>query len=136
VGARLKLLCPDGVDLYFDNVGGEILDAVLARLAVGARVVLCGAVSDYTRFGERPGLRNTSQLILRRARMEGFLVFDHFGRAAEAIKDLATWAGRGEVKDHVDIVEGLEHAPAAFQRLFTGQNLGKQLVRIADPPIS
>jgi NADPH-dependent curcumin reductase CurA len=130
---RVRETCGDGVDVFFDNVGGEILDAALAHLAMHARVVICGAVSGYNAFEERPGIRNHYMLIMRRGTMRGFLVFDFMNRVMEAIGDLATWAGEGKVKNQIDVVEGLESAPDALRRLFTGENLGKQLVKIADP---
>jgi NADPH-dependent curcumin reductase CurA len=133
VGARLGELCPEGVDVYFDNVGGEILDAVLAHMAMRARIVICGAVSGYSGFGERYGLRNYHMLIMRRGTMRGFLVFDFMHRAMDAIGELAAWAGEGEIKNQIDVVEGLENAPDALARLFTGENLGKQLIKVADP---
>ena len=133
IGARLRELCPDGVDVYFDNVGGEILDAVLANMAMQARIVICGAVSGYSGFEERYGLRNYHMLIMRRGTMRGFLVFDFMDRAMDAIGELAAWTGEGKIKNQVDVVEGLENAPEALARLFTGENLGKQLVKVADP---
>ena len=133
VGARLRELCPDGVNVFFDNVGGEMLDAVLANLAMRARIVLCGAVSGYSGFDERYGLRNYHMLIMRRGTMRGFLVFDFMHRAMDAIGELAGWAAEGRIKNQVDVVEGLENAPDALRRLFTGENLGKQLVKVADP---
>jgi NADPH-dependent curcumin reductase CurA len=131
VAACLRERCAEGVDVFFDNVGEEILDAALARLARGARVVICGAVSGYNRFDERPGIRNYHMLIMQRATMRGFLVFDFMDRAMDAITELGTWAAEGKIKNQVDIVEGLENAPDALRRLFTGENLGKQLVKIA-----
>jgi hypothetical protein len=133
VGRRIAELAPRGVDVYFDNVGGEILDAALAHLALGARVVLCGAISSYNETDLGPGPRNYTNLIVRRSRMQGFLVTDYAARFAQAIGDLARWAGEGKLRDQVDVVDGLENAPDAFRRLFTGENFGKQLVRIAEP---
>ena len=130
VRACLRERCPDRVDVFFDNVGEEILDAALGRLARGARVVVCGAVSGYNRNDDRPGIRNYHALITQRATMRGFLVFDYFDRAMEALTDLGTWAAEGKIKNQVDVVEGLENAPDALRRLFTGENLGKQLVKI------
>lgn len=132
VAARLATLCPKGVDLYFDNVGGEILDAALARLALRGRVVLCGAISRYGDDAPAPGPRNYLNLLLRRGRMEGFIVLDYLPRAPEAVAALAGWMREGKLKDRVDVEEGFERAPAALARLFTGENRGKQLVRIAD----
>jgi NADPH-dependent curcumin reductase CurA len=131
VPARLAELCPDGIDVFFDNVGGEILDAALDRIAFFGRVVLCGAISGYTNFEQRAGIRNTHQLVVRRGTMRGFLVFDHLDGAPEAIAELAGWAAAGQIKSEIDVVEGLENAPDALNRLFTGQNVGKQLVKVA-----
>ena len=133
VPARLGEMCPNGVDVFFDNVGGEMLDAALASLAVGARIVICGAISGYSDFEQRPGIRNHINLIIQRGTMHGFLVFDYLDRAMEAIGELAAWAGEGKIKNQIDVVEGLENAPDALRRLFTGENLGKQLVKIAAP---
>jgi NADPH-dependent curcumin reductase CurA len=130
--ARLGEMCPNGVDVFFDGVGGEILDAALASIALGARIVICGAISGINDFKRRPGIRNHFYLIIQRASMRGFLVFDYLDRAMEAIGELAAWAGEGKIKNQVDVVEGLENAPDALRRLFTGENLGKQLVKIAD----
>ena len=131
----LKAHCPKGVDVYFDNVGGEILDAALAHLASGGRIVLCGAISGYNDFANMPGIRNYLNLIVRRGTMRGFLLFDYMPRAREAIGALAGWAKAGKIRDQIDVVDGLENAPDALRRLFTGRNLGKQLVRIAEAPI-
>jgi NADPH-dependent curcumin reductase CurA len=132
VKARLKELCPKGVDVYFDNVGGDLLDAVLARLALRGRIVLCGAVAGYSDSEPRPGPKNYTNLIVKRGRMEGFLVFDFFARAPEALKQLHAWIKEGKLVDRVDVEEGLENAPRALRKLFLGQNAGKQLVKIAD----
>jgi len=135
VGARLSALCPKGIDVYFDNVGGAILDAVLARLALHARIALCGAISRYDSVGGTPppGPANYMNLILARARMEGFLVLDYAARFPEAMKALGGWYAEGRVKQLEDVQQGLENAPRTLIRLFTGANLGKQLLRIADP---
>jgi NADPH-dependent curcumin reductase CurA len=133
VARRIHELFPKGCNVYFDNVGGEILDAVLGSLAVGARVVLCGAISSYNETDLPPGPRNYTNLIVRRARMEGFLVTDYAPRFGEAVAELARWAAEGKLRDRVDVVDGLENAPEAFKRLFTGENVGKQLVRVAEP---
>jgi NADPH-dependent curcumin reductase len=131
VGARLRELCPAGIDVYFDNVGGEILDAALARLALRGRVVLCGAIAGYDTASPLPGPRNYVNLIVQRGRMEGFIVLDYFDRAQEAVTALAGWMAEGRLKDQVDVMDGLENAPAALRRLFDGSNRGKQLVRVA-----
>lgn len=135
VSARLRELCPDGVDVYFDNVGGDILDAVLAQLAPKARVVLCGGISAYNEVEPPPGPRNVMNLVLQRARMEGFIILDYLPRFGEAIPKLIEWVGSGEIAYEEDIQEGLENAPKTFLRLFEGKNLGKQLLKLTDPPI-
>jgi hypothetical protein len=132
VGARLAELCPKGIDVYFDNVGGDILDLALARLAMRGRIVLCGAISSYNATDLPAGPKNYLSLLVNRGRMEGFIILDYFHRAGEAIKDLGAWVASGELKDRVDIQEGLENAPATLNRLFSGQNQGKQLLKIAD----
>jgi NADPH-dependent curcumin reductase CurA len=128
----LRRSCPNGIDVYFDNVGGPILDAALAFLALRGRVVICGAISTYNDEALAPGPKNYINLLVRRGRMEGFLVLDYVHRTAEAIAALSGWLREGKLKDRVDVVEGFENAPAALGRLFTGENLGKQLVKIAD----
>jgi len=131
VGARLRELCPKGIDVYFDNVGGDILDRALARLARRGRIVLCGGISQYD--AEVPvGPKNYLNLIVQRGRMEGFLITDYASRFGEGIRDLAGWVAEGKLKDRVDVQEGLENAPRTLQRLFTGQNVGKQLLHVAD----
>ena len=132
VPARLRELCPNGIDVYFDNVGGPILDAVLARLALAGRIVLCGGISVYNNDRPTPGPSNYLTLVSRRGRMEGFIVLDYLPRAAEAIPVLMGWMAEGKLKHEIDLVEGLENAPAALARLFKGENHGKQLVKIAD----
>jgi len=129
----LRTACPNGIDVYFDNVGGAVLDAALAFLAMHGRVVICGAISTYNDQSPAPGPKNYMSLLGRRGRMEGFLVLDYFHRAAEAIAALSGWLREGKLKDRVDVVEGFENAPMALGRLFKGENLGKQLVKIADP---
>jgi hypothetical protein len=133
VARMLRKLCPDGVDVYFDNVGGPLLDAVLLALAVRGRVVLCGGISDYNVSRPEKGLTNYLALVSKRGRMEGFIVLDYYPRAAEAVAALAGWMREGRLKDRVDVVVGIENAPAALRRLFEGKNLGKQLVKLADP---
>jgi NADPH-dependent curcumin reductase CurA len=132
VRRRLKELCPDGVDVFFDNVGGDILDAALARLAMRGRVVLCGAIARYNDTAQGPGPKNYLNLLGQRGRMEGFIVLDYMPRAREAVAALAGWLKEGKLKDRVDVQRGLENAPAALARLFKGENQGKQLVRIAE----
>src|SRR3984893_835228 len=130
--ARLKELCPKGIDIFFDNVGGDILDAALARLAMRGRVVLCGAIARYNEAG--PCTPNYLSLVVHRGRMEGFIVLDYMPRAAEAVGALSAWMKEGRFKDRVDVQHGLENAPATLARLFKGENRGKQLLRIAEAP--
>ena len=132
VADRLRALCPKGIDVFFDNVGGPQLDIALGQLAMHGRVVICGAISQYNDAEPPPGPRNYLNLLLKRGRMEGFLVSDHLSRAPEAVKELAGWLSAGELVDRVDVQEGLENAPKTLRRLFTGENQGKQLLKIAD----
>jgi len=133
VEKRLNELCPDGINVYFDNVGGPILDAALGELAMRGRVVICGAISGYNADELPAGPRKYLNLLIKRGRMEGFIIFDYLGRAGEAIKDIAAWAMAGKIKDRVETEEGLENAPKALQRIFKGENMGKQVVKVADP---
>jgi NADPH-dependent curcumin reductase CurA len=135
VRARLKALCPDGIDVYWDNVGGKILEAVLGRLAVHARVVFCGAISSYNATSPPPGPRNFIQLLIRRVRLEGLLVFDYVDRIDEALTALTPLVQSGQLRYREDIREGLDSAPAALGDLFTGANDGKLIVHIADPQL-
>jgi NADPH-dependent curcumin reductase CurA len=135
VGARLDALCPKGVDVFFDNVGGEILDVVLARIAVRARIVLCGAISRYNEKELPPGPRNYVQLVIQRGRMEGFIVIDYAARFAEAAAKLRQWVEAGEIVHEEDVQHGLESAPRTLLRLFRGENRGKQLLQVAEPPL-
>jgi NADPH-dependent curcumin reductase CurA len=132
VAARLRDLCPKGVDVYFDNVGGDLLDVVLAQLAMRGRVVLCGAIATYNDTELRPGPKNYLNLLIKRGRMEGFIILDYMKRAPEAVGELLGWVQSGELVDRVDVQEGLENAPATLRRLFAGENQGKQLLKIAE----
>jgi len=132
VAERLATLCPNGINIYFDNVGGEILEAALASLARHARVVLCGAISVYNDLEHPRPPRNYMMLLLREARMEGFLVPSFLNRQQEALKALAGWLSEGRIKYEVDVQQGLENAPATLRRLFEGRNIGKQLLRISE----
>jgi len=125
---RLREACPDGVDVFFDNVGGEILDVVLTALAMHARIVLCGAISEYNLTERAKGLANTRMMIARRARMEGFIVLDYANRYAEVQGELAAMVMSGRLQHREHVVEGLEHAPDALNQLFRGVNHGKTLV--------
>ncbi len=130
VRSAIRTACPNGVDVFFDNVGGDILEAALGNLALRGRVVLCGAIATYNDTAPRPGPNNLSLLISQRGRMEGFIILDYMSRANEAIGELAGWVMGGDVKFAVDVVDGLENAPVALDRLFTGANQGKVMVRL------
>lgn len=135
VGQRLDELCPHGIDIFFDNVGGAVLDEALIRLRQNGRVVLCGATSRYGASVSAPGPRNYLNLVMVNGRMEGILAKDYLPRFPEAITAMRAWLRSGQLKSKEDIVVGLENAPAAFARNFTGANVGKQLLKIADPTL-
>jgi NADPH-dependent curcumin reductase CurA len=127
----LQKHCPNGVDVYFDNVGGDILDAVLARLARGARVVICGAISQYNNTTPIKGPSNYMSLLVNRATMKGVMVADYYPRAMEAIMEMGGWIGAGKLKSREDIDEGLENFPETFAKLFSGENNGKLVLKVA-----
>ena len=132
VAARLRETCPDGIDVFFDNVGGEILDAVLGQINLHARIALCGAISQYDTAELSPGPRNLLNLIPQRGRVEGFILLDYRDRFVDAILQLGQWVQEGRIQYAEDIVDGLENAPAAFRRLFSGENTGKLIVKVAE----
>ncbi len=127
---RIRQLCPGGVNVYFENVGGEILEAALGCLAMRARVVLCGGISSYNSEQAPPGPRSLMSLIGTRSRMEGFLVLDYADQFSKAIKEMSGWMADGRLVSQEDIQEGFENAPKTFMRLFTGQNRGKQMLKL------
>jgi NADPH-dependent curcumin reductase CurA len=126
----LREKCPQRVNVYFDNVGGEVLDAVLARLARKARIVICGAVSQYNESSMR-GPSNYMALLVRRARMEGFVVFDYADRYAEAAREMAGWMAEGKLAGSEDVVSGIETFPETLLKLFRGENTGKLILEVA-----
>lgn len=128
--ARVAEACPDGLNVFFDNVGGEILDIALNNLATGARVVLCGGISRYNATGAIPGPVNYFNLIYRRARMEGFIVIDYLQRFPEAFKALAEHVQSGDLQHRETVLQGFDQLPQALMNLFTGGNIGKQLVAV------
>jgi NADPH-dependent curcumin reductase len=132
VSRALRTECPDGIDVYFDNVGGPILEAALSNLARGARIVLCGAISQYNE-GAMRGPRNYMALLIKRARMEGFLVFDYADRYPEAAREIAGWIRDGKLRTREHIVDGLEAFPDALVMLYDGTNMGKLMLRLATP---
>jgi len=135
VSTRLRELARSGVDLFFDNVGGAVLDSVLLNLAMQARVVICGGISSGYGVKMAPGPKHYMQLVFKSASMRGFLLQNHLDRSAEALDALRGWVSAGELKFTEDIAVGLELAPVTLRRLFEGGNLGKQLLKVADPPL-
>ena len=132
VPAALKQHCPKGVDVYFDNVGGDVLNAVLGRLAVNARVVLCGAISSYL-TGEHPGPSNYVNLLAKTATMQGFNSLQMWERFGEAFADLRRWTAEGKLVHRETVFDGLESSVEALNGLFTGANIGKMLVKVNEP---
>jgi NADPH-dependent curcumin reductase CurA len=130
VNAALGRTCPDGIDIYFDNVGGEILDAALAHLAGKARVVICGAISQYNNTTAMRGPSNYLSLLVNNASMTGFTMGDYIARYGEAVKEMAGWVAEGKLVSREDIAEGLENFPATLLRLFNGENTGKLVLKI------
>jgi NADPH-dependent curcumin reductase CurA len=131
---RLGELCPDGVDVFFDNVGGATLDTLLRHLAIGARIALCGAISTYNADDTPPPIHWYMNLVVSRARMQGFLVLDYLDRFPEAVLALVQWVSEGRIQWRDHVVEGLEHAPRALNMLFTGENTGKLMVQVGPDP--
>jgi NADPH-dependent curcumin reductase CurA len=130
VGSALDRLCPEGINIYFDNVGGEILDLCLARIAMNARVVICGGISRYNATGPIPGPRNYFNLVFRRARMEGFIVLDYAKRFPEAVTEMQSWIDAGQLQASATVVDGFEELPRTLIRLFEGYNTGKLMVKV------
>ena len=130
--AKLGEICPEGIDVYFDNVGGPITDAVFLSMNVGARIAICGQISQYNASKPEMGPRVLGTLIIKRARVEGFLVSDYAARFPEGLEHLTKWVRDGSLKYRESIVEGLENAPKAFIGMLQGQNIGKQLVKIPE----
>lgn len=129
---KLLTLCPKGIDVYFDNVGGEITDAVIRLINVRARLVICGQISQYNLEKPESGPRWLWALIVNQARVEGFLVHQFADRHEEALREMASWVKEGKLKYRETIVDGIENAPRAFIGILMGENIGKQLVKIAD----
>jgi NADPH-dependent curcumin reductase CurA len=134
--AAVKRACPGGVDIYFDNVGGPISDAVIVNLNLRARVPICGQISQYNRETPELAPRLYWVLLTKRARMEGFIVTDYGDRWGEGLARMAEWLREGKLKYKEDIVRGLENAPGALQAVLEGRNFGKQLVQLAEMPAS
>ncbi|MEM1150123.1 MAG: NADP-dependent oxidoreductase [Pseudomonadota bacterium] len=134
VGTALDKHFPKGIDINFENVGGTIMDEVIARLNDFSRMPLCGLISGYNATDPIPGPYNFANLLMRRTLVKGFIVIDYIDRFPEGIQAMAGWLMEGKIKFETDIVEGLEHAPGSLERLFTGKNLGKLVVKVSEPP--
>jgi len=132
IPAALKKACPDGIDVYFDNVGGSILDACLKQMNLNGRVPTCGLISQYNATGEVPGPVNYPMILMQRLKVQGFIVLDFASRYPEAIGALTQWMGEGRIKVRQDVVDGLENALMTLKKLYTGENTGKLLIRVAD----
>jgi NADPH-dependent curcumin reductase CurA len=132
VSLALRKHCPNGIDVYFDNVGGDILDAVLLQINLGARIVICGAISQYNNTGPVKGPSNYLSLLFNRATMKGMLVTDFMDRYPQAAREMAGWMAAGKLKSREDIVEGLQNFPEALMKLFTGENFGKLILKVAE----
>ena len=126
----LKETCPGGIDIYFDNVGGEILDIVLTRINLKARIVICGAISQYNNTEPVKGPSNYLSLLVNRARMEGIVVFDYAPRYKEGATQLGQWMAEGKLKSREHVVEGLETFPETLMKLFKGENFGKLVLKV------
>jgi len=127
--------CPHGIDVYFDNVGGAILDAVLTKINLHARIPLCGLISTYNTTEPVPGPYNYSQILMQRSRVQGFIILDYVSKFDEAIKDIGQWLNEGKIKYALEIVEGLENAPSAILKLFNGNKIGKLVVKVSEEPV-
>ena len=134
VDEGLRKHCPDGIDINFENVGGQIMDTILTHLNLKARVVLCGLISSYNATEPVPGPYHFAQILMKRARVEGFIILDYVSRFPEGMAEMGQWIAAGKLKNRVDIVKGLDQAPTAVNRLFDGGNIGKLLVQVGDEP--
>jgi hypothetical protein len=130
VKQSLREHCPEGIDVYFDNVGGAILEAVLAQIKLHARIVICGAISQYCNTGPVTGPGNYLSLLSNRATMKGMLVLDYVDRYPQAGAEMANWMAAGRLKSREDIVEGLETFPETLLKLFKGENTGKLMLKV------
>jgi NADPH-dependent curcumin reductase CurA len=129
LGPALRESCPEGIDVDFENVGGDIMDAIFARLNVRARVALCGLISGYNSADPPPGPRAFANLLIQRVTLQGFIILDHFGRAPEAIGEIAGLIAEGRLTPLETVVEGFEQLPTAINMLFDGKNVGKLVVK-------
>jgi NADPH-dependent curcumin reductase CurA len=132
VAAALKAACPKGIDVYFDNVGGDILDICLKQMALGGRIPTCGLISQYNATGVVPGPVNYPMILMQRVKVQGFIVLDYAARFPEAIGALSQWMAAGKIKIRQDVSDGLENALETLKKLYTGENTGKLLVRVKE----
>ncbi len=130
--AQLVAATPNGIDVDFESVGGQIMDAVFARLNLNARVVLCGVISAYNDADPPPGPRSFTNLLMQRVRLQGFIVLDHLDRMPKAVAELSGWMREGKLEQLETVVEGFEQLPTAINMLFDGTNIGKLVVRVTD----
>lgn len=145
VERRLAELCPKGVDVFFDNVGGETMDAVLVHLALGARIIMCGLISEYDKMnspnptdpgqGALYGIKGLGALLIARGTLKGFIVLDYANRFSESLMVLGKLHGEGKLIQAIDMQEGFDNIPSTLLRIFKGQNIGKQLLKLSDPPL-
>ena len=135
VTTELRRCCPDGIDLYFENVGGEHLQAALSHMKVHGRIILCGLISQYNAAEPVAGPSNLFNVIVKRLSIQGILVRDHFDKLPQFTRDMGRWLAEGRIKWKETVVEGLENAPQAFIGLFRGENLGKMIVKIGPDPV-
>lgn len=126
--------CPNGIDIYFDNVGGSILDAVLSKINLHARIPLCGLISTYNATEPVSGPYNYSKILMNRIRVQGFIILDYIPRWSEAINDLGQWLNQGKIQYALEVVEGLENAPKAILKLFDGNKKGKLVIKVSEEP--
>jgi NADPH-dependent curcumin reductase CurA len=132
VSAGLRRHCPKGIDVYFDNVGGDILDAALGQINRGARIVICGGISQYNNTGPVKGPSNYLSLLVNRATMKGMLVTDFIERYPQAAREMAGWMTAGKLQSREEMVEGLQNFPEALLKLFSGDNFGKLILKVAE----
>ena len=132
VPAALKQACPDGIDVYFDNVGGEILDACLKRMNLNGRISTCGLISQYNATEEVAGPKNYAMILMQRLKIQGFIILDYQDRYPEAIAAISQWMAEGKIKVKLDVVDGLENALETLKKLYTGANTGKLMMRVKD----
>jgi len=129
---KLKETCPDGIDIYFENVGGSITEAVLTRMNINGRISLCGLISGYNAESVVPGPA-WGNLLIKRIKLKGFIVFDYFKRYMEAYQDIAQWLKDDKIKYKNHIIPGIENAGSAIKKLFSGENEGKLIIKISEP---